>query len=170
MNRDACQSMEEWLVDFADDALAGAEAARVREHIEQCPPCRSTVAALRQSLKAAETIWQENLGELHGRRGRTRRWRMWRYVAAAAGIALAVGTVFYRPTRHQPATDVPTLAEIENHVAASGRAARLLARVDQLETQTSLRDVAKSQYRYILEKYPVTDAAESARVKLKSLR
>lgn len=167
MNRDSCQTIEELLVDFADDALTGAETARVRAHIEQCPPCRATVEALRQSLACAQTIWQDNTR--HRRRTRALQSHRWRYVAVAAGILLAAGTLAYWPARHRPTGDAPTLAEIENRIDVSGRAARLLARIDQLETQASLRDVAESQYRYIMEKYPDTAAAESARLKLKSL-
>lgn len=168
MNRQTCQAMEELLVDFADDTLTGAEAARVCEHIEQCPDCRATVAALRQSLECAQTIWQDNAARI----GRTRGVgsRQWHYVAAAAGILLAVGTLCYWPCGHQPAPNAPTLAEIEIRIAESGHAARLLARVDQLETQASLRDVAESQYRYILERYPNTAAAESVHRKLESFR
>ena len=168
MNQDSCQAMEEWLVDFADDALTGAEAARVREHLAQCSHCRATVEALRQSLKATEMIWQANARDA-GRTRTTRRGR-WRYVAAAAGVLLAAGILAHRPARHQPAPSEPTLAEIESRIAASGRAARLLARIDQLETQASLREVAESQYRYIVERYPDTTAAASARLKLESLR
>ena len=167
MNRDACQTMEELLVDFADEALPSDQAAKVREHVEQCPHCRATVEALTQSLAMAQTIWQDNahdVGQIRARQS-----HRWRYIAAAASILLAVGTLSYWPARHAPTADVPTLAEIENHIAAAGRAARLLARVDQLETQTPLRDVAESQYRYIVETYPDTGAAESARLKLKSL-
>jgi ElaB/YqjD/DUF883 family membrane-anchored ribosome-binding protein len=168
MNHGSCQMIEELLVDFADDALTGDEAVQVREHLKECPHCRATIEALRQSLEAAQTIWQENARDV----GRARAFspHKWRYVAVAAGILLAIGALFYRPGRHQPATGGPTLAEIENRVAASGRAARLLVTVDQLESQASLRDVAQSQYRYILEKYPKTAAAEAARLKLKSLR
>ena len=168
MNRDACQTIEELLVDFADETLTGAEADRVREHVERCPHCRTTVEALKQSLTCAETIWQANAHDVG--QTRTRRSHGWRYIAAAAGILLAAGALLYRPARHQPAPSAPTLAEIENRIAASGRAARLLARVDQLETQASLRNVAESQYQYIVEKYPDTTAADSARLKLKSLR
>jgi len=157
MNRDSCQTIEDLLVDFADGALTGAD--------EQCPHCRETVEALRQSLAAAETIWQDNAGHV----ARAPRSRKWHYVAAAASIALAVGTLLYRPTPPQPAPSAPTLAEIENDIATAGRAARLLARVDQLETQTSLQHVAASQYRYIAERYPDTVAAASAQLKLKSL-
>ena len=55
-------------------------------------------------------------------------------------------------------------------MAQSARAARLLATVDQLDSQASLRDVAESQYRYILAKYPETSAAKAAQLKLESLR
>jgi hypothetical protein len=81
---------------------------------------------------------------------------------------LAAGALFYRPTPELPAPSPPTLAEIENRIAASGRAARLLARIDQLDTQAALRDVARSQYQYLVEKYPDTTAAAAARLKLES--
>jgi hypothetical protein len=169
MKRDPCQTIEELLVDFADEALTGAEAARVRDHVGQCPQCRATVTALRQSLQCAQTIWQDNLPPVQSGSKPVLRALRWRYVAAAAGILLAVGTLTYWPSRPEPAPSGPTLAEIESRIAASGRAARLLARVDQLETQASLQPVAASQYRYIAERYPDTTAAASARLKLESL-
>ena len=168
MNRDPCQTMEELLVDFADDALTGAEATRVREHVAQCPHCRATVEALRQSLEVAQTIWLDNAREV-SRTGASQS-RNWRYALVAACILLGGGTLLYRTTSQQPAGNAPTPAEIENRIAASGRAARLLARIDQLETQASLREVAESQYRYIVERYPDTPAATSARLKLESHR
>lgn len=168
MNRDTCQTIEELLVDFVDETLTGADAARVRGHVEQCSDCRAMVQALRQSLQCAEVIWQDNAHSVG--RSRALRSQKWPYVAAAAGILLAAGVLLYRPKPSPPPASPPTLAEIENRIAASGRAARLLARIDQLETQASLRDVAASQYRYIMEKYPDTTAAASARLKLESLR
>jgi len=170
MNHVTCQTIEEQLVDFADETLTGAEAERIREHVAQCADCRATVEALRQSLQCAQVIWHDNARSI----GRTRTLclRKWPYMsAAAAGILLAAGALFfYRPKFQPPTSGTPTLAEIENRIAASGRAARLLARADQLEMQASLRDVAQSQYRYIVEKYPDTPAAASARLKLESLR
>ncbi len=168
MNRQTCQAMEELLVDFADEALTGAEAARVRAHIEQCPHCRATLTALRQSLAAARTIWQDNVGDVS--RSRVPRSHKWRYAAAAAGILLAIGVLVHQTARHQPTAGAPTMTEIEKRIAESGHAAGLLARIGQLETQTSQQDVARGQYRYLAEKYPDTTAAESARRKLKSLR
>ena len=169
MNRQTCQAMEELLVDFADETLTGAEAARVREHIERCPHCHTMVDALRQSLGTAQTIWQDNLPSVQSDRKGALQSLRWRNVAAAAGILLAVGTLTHWPSRPRPAPSAPTLAEIENHIAAAGRAARLLARVDQLETKASLQHVAASQYRYIADRYRDTTAAASAQLKLKSL-
>lgn len=167
MKRDTCQIMEERLVDFADDALPSDQANQVREHIEQCPHCRETVAALNQSLTCAETIWQDNAHDVG--RTQTTRSRRWRYVAAA-GILLTVSIMIHRPVHRPPPTSTPTLAEIENHIAESGIAARLLAATAQLEAQTSLQDLVESQYRHISEKYSDTTAAEPAHLKLKSLR
>ena len=170
MNPDRCPEIEEKLVDFADGVLSGAEAERVREHIEQCVDCRATVEALGQSLEAAQAIWQDNLRNDQAGRDPARRIHMAHYLAAAACVALAVTGAFYWPTRHQPVDSAPTLAEIESQIAASASAARMLAAVDKLGTQPALREIAKSQYRYIIDKYPDTPAAEPARLKLESLR
>ena len=170
MSRDRCAEIQEKLVDFADGVLSGAEAGRVREHIEQCAECRATVEALGQSLEAAQAIWQDNLREDHAGQGHARRIHMARYLAAAACVALAVGAAAYWSTRDRPIPSAPTLAEIENQIAASASAARMLAAVDKLGTQPALREIAKSQYRYIIDKYPDTPAAEPARLKLESLK
>lgn len=168
MNRDSCQITEELLVDFADDVLGGKDTARVREHIERCPRCRATVEALRQSLEIAQVIWQDNACPVSCARPLPVQWR--RYAAVAAAVLLAVGALAYWPARRPAPADAPTLAEIEDRMAQSARAARLLATVDQLDSQASLRDVAESQYRYILAKYPETSAAKAAQLKLESLR
>jgi anti-sigma-K factor RskA len=151
MNRAFCQTIEARLVD-----------------LEQCPTCRAMVDALRQSLRCADVIWQDN-------------WRdaqtlpasgvgAWRYIAVAACIVVAAGGLWCWSVRRKPVTKTPTLAEMEQHISAAGAAARLLAATDQLQMQASLRDVTESQYRYILEKYPDTKAAVQARLKLESPR
>ncbi len=168
MNRDSCQITAELLVDFADDTLSDEEAARVHKHIEECPQCRATVEALKQSLGTAQAIWRDNACPASRARTLPLPWR--RYAAAAAAVLLAAGALMYRPARQPARADAPTLAEIEDRMTQSATAARLLATVDQLESQPSLRDVAESQYRYILVKYPETSAAKAARLKLESLR
>jgi hypothetical protein len=170
MNPDRCPEIEEKLVDFADGVLSGAEVERVREHIEQCAHCQAIIEALGQSLEAAQAIWQDNLRDGQAGRGHARRIHMAHYLAAAACVALAIGGAFYWPTRHRPALSAPTLAEIENQIAASASAARMLAAVDKLGTQPALREIAKSQCRYIIDKYPDTPAAEPARLKLEALK
>jgi len=167
MNHETCQTLEEQLVDFADDALTGIEAERVGRHVAQCSDCRATVDALRQSLRCAQAIWQDNARPV----SRTRRLPLWRWpYLAAAGVLLAVGALLYRSTSPLPAPDAPTLTKIEDQITASAGAARLLIAAGQLETQPSLRDVVISQYQYIVEKYPDTAAAAPAHLKLKALR
>jgi len=168
MNRDSCQITGELLVDFADDTLSCEEAARVREHVEQCPQCRATVEALKQSLETAQAIWRDNACPASSARTLPLHWR--RYAAVAATVLLAAGALMYRPARQPARADAPTLAEIKNRMTQSAQAARLLVTVEQLESQASLRDVAKSQYRYILAEYPETSAAKAARLKLESFR
>ncbi len=168
MNRDHCREIEELLVDLADGILAGEETTRVRSHLERCPHCRETFEALGESLQCAEAIWQHHLND--ERAARTGSRRVWRYLAFAAGILLVCGAALFWPGRADPPAEAPTLAEIEQRIATAGTAARLLAATGQLETQASLRDVAENQYRYILTKYPDTEAAIQARRKLESYR
>ncbi len=169
MNHDTCQTIEEWLVDFADGALPSDQAARVRAHLSRCPACQTTVKALQQSLAVAQTIWQDNARDVG--QPRTRRPSHWHYGAVAATILLALGTLFYRPGgRPHPATPGPSLADIERQMSEAASAARLLVATEQMEAQPSLRDVAENQYRYIVEKYPDTAAAQPARLKLQALR
>lgn len=168
MNHHPCPDMEEKLVDLADDTLTPEEAGSVRDHLAQCPHCRATVEALRQSLEVARSIWQDDLRD--DRVGQVGHTHVGRYVAVAACVVLAVAGVSYWSARRQPVAGPPTIAEIEDHIAASAAAARMLAAVSQLETQTALRDVTESQYRYIVDKYPDTAAAEPARRRLESLR
>lgn len=168
MNRDSCQAIEERLVDFTDGTLAGDEEERVQAHIEHCPHCRATVEALRQSLRCAEVIWRDNLCDTQAVRVRPH--RLWRRLAVAASTLLACGLAMFWSSRPRPLLEAPTLAEIEQRIAAAGTAARLLAATDQLEAQASLRGMAENQYRYILAKYPDTEAAVEARLRLKSFR
>ncbi len=168
MNRDSCQAIEEMLVDFADGVLAHDEAERVGAHIEHCPHCRALLEALKQSLRCAEVIWQDNR---YGTQAvRVSPWRLGRYGAIAAGVVLSLGSVLVWFAHQKPAAKALTLAEMEHRIAAAGTAARLLAATDQFETQASLRDAAQSQYRYIVSQYPDTEAAVQARLKLKSFR
>jgi predicted anti-sigma-YlaC factor YlaD len=170
MSRDSCPEIQEKLVDFADGVLSGEETIQVREHIEQCAHCRATVDALGQSLEAARVIWQDNLRADQAGRGHARRTPIGRYLAAAACVALTIGAAFYWSGHRRSVDSAPTLAAIENEIAASASAARILAAVDKLESQPALREIAKNQYRYIIDKYPDTPAAQPARLKLESLR
>ena len=169
MNHDTCQTVEAWLVDFADDTLPSDPAARVQAHLAQCPTCRATVEALHQSLAIAQTIWQDTARDVG--QSQPRRLSLWHYGAVAAAILLALSTLFYRPGgRPQPAAPSPSLADIERQMIEAASAARLLVATEQMAAQPTLRDVAESQYRHIVEKYPDTAAAEPARLKLQALR
>ena len=147
--------------------LTGPEADRVRDHVAQCPHCRETVEALRQSLEIAQTIWQDNAQDVG--RARARRSHKWRHIAAAAGILLAIGILAQRTPPNQSPPAAPTMDEIERRIAEAGHAASLLAAVDGLETLPALREVAERQYKYIVDNYPDTPVAEPARLKLQAL-
>ncbi|MBN1363022.1 MAG: hypothetical protein JW993_20655 [Sedimentisphaerales bacterium] len=168
MNRDCCGEIEELLVDVADGVLADDVAGQVTSHLERCLRCRRLVEDLRQSIRCATILWQDNLHSTQVVPIRSR--GLWRYVAVAAGVVLAVGAAWFSTGRPKPRPGTLTLAEMEQRIVAAGSAARLLAATDELQEQTTLRDVAESQYRYILAKYPDTEAAVQARAKLKTLR
>jgi len=171
MNEEICREFEERLVEYADGELLADEHEQVRRHVERCARCRMTVEALLESIRIAEAIWQGHLEDRQvvagHRRSGVRWWRL-DIVAAAACLVLGIGGAVlwsvFRPQSQAPLT----VADVEDRMARSAAAARLLAAADLLGTQAGDRALVESQYRYILRRYPDTDAAAEVRLKLQS--
>lgn len=170
MSQDKCEQLEGLLVDYADGLLDGEEAAEVAGHIEQCLACRDKVEALDESLELARVIWRDNLDESTSRsavRPSLARvlMRRWPAVAAAAVVVFAVAVISHRRPMAGPAGPQLTAEQVEAQIMAEGSAARLLAAAEILARKPHARELARSQYRYILEYYPETEAAVQARTK-----
>jgi anti-sigma factor RsiW len=166
----SCEQIEKVLVDYADGELSPSESRDVAEHIAECERCRRTVEALHRSLELAGIVWADGLEEIRDagvpqtRAARRFKWR--RYAAVAASILLVTGISILWLTTTRPKQAQPTLAEIEQEIEDSGRAARLLAAAELLAEYPDAQSIAKQQYRYIVETYPQTPAATQAKPRI----
>jgi hypothetical protein len=59
-----------------------------------------------------------------------------------------------------------SFAEIERRITQAGNAARLLAATELLAEYPDAQSIVKDQYRYIVETYPETSAANKAKLKI----
>jgi anti-sigma factor RsiW len=173
MTEMSCEEVEQMLVDYGDGYLSPSESTEVSGHLAKCRRCREMLKALQRSLELADVIWQDGLAEVEAIRAdisAKRRWAWQRYAAIAAGIlvVLGVGLLWRGPAR--PSRVEPSFAEIERTINEAGTAARLLAATERFADQPWAEALVKSQYRYIVDKYPDTQAAVQARLKVNGTR
>ncbi|MBP7744933.1 MAG: zf-HC2 domain-containing protein [Phycisphaerae bacterium] len=178
MAPETCDLIAERLVDYADRELSPAEAAGVAEHVAACPACRRRLAALRQSLAAAQGVWQSVVDEVRptgpttaSRRRSARRWlpRVGVAVTAAATLLFAVAR-FGRTPETAPVKPVAmTAAQVEREIQDAGAAQAMLLVGDQLAETPGGRPYAEARFYYITEHYPATSAAAEARARLAAL-
>ena len=170
----SCKEIERMLVDYADGDLPPGESSKVREHLAQCEDCHSMLEALQRSLRLADVIWQDGLAETEAIgvpiRPGARKIRWPRYAAIAATIVFVVGSLSIRRALMKPTEPKLTFAEIERKITESASAARLLAAAELLAGQPYAEDLANSQYRYIVDRYPRTEAAARVRSKVDRLK
>ena len=166
----SCEKIEEMLVDYADGQLSPDESNNVVEHLEKCEPCRKILEALQKSLTLAGAIWDDGLAETKDIRilipGKLRNIPWTRYAAAAAGIILLLTTSVVWQTLMKPVEKEIKFAEIERRITEAGTAARLLAATELLVEYPDAQTIVKKQYRYIVETYPKTSAADKAKLKI----
>jgi predicted anti-sigma-YlaC factor YlaD len=166
----SCKNIEEMLVDYADGQLSPDESNQVAEHLEKCEHCRKILKALNKSLVLAEAIWEDGLAETEDIRilipGKLRLIPWTRYAAAAAGIILLLTTSVLWQTLMKPVQKEINFTEIERSITEAGTAARLLAATELLTEFPDAKSIVDKQYRYIVETYPETSAAEKAKLKI----
>ncbi len=166
----SCEKIEEMLVDYADGLLSSGESNKVAEHLENCVPCRRTLEALQKSLALTGVIWDDGLAETKEIRilipGKMRSIPWTRYAAAAAGIILLLTTSVVWRTLMKPVDKEINFADIERSITEAGTAARLLAATELLAEYPDAQPLVKKQYRYIVETYPETSAADKAKLKM----
>lgn len=184
MTRLSCDDVCDRLVDYADSELPDAESAEVAAHVAGCEHCRRQLAALRQSLALAQTIWNDNEADLAAvapqpalritrphAASRSRR----RVAAVAAAAALLAIVGLYHRTAHQnpPAivqpSGSPIVRELELQITRAGIAMQLLTAADILAEQPGGEEFACERYRYVAATYPDTEAAAQSESRLMSL-
>ena len=169
MTEMSCRDVEQMLVDYAEEDLSPGESTKVSGHLAKCRRCSEMLKALQRSLELADVIWQDGLAEAEAIRvniSAKRRWAWQQYAAIAAGVlvVLSVGLLWRGPAK--PSRAKRSFAEIERTINEAGTAARLLAATERFAGQPWAEGLAKSQYRYIVDKYPDTQAAVQARLKV----
>jgi len=169
MNAERCEQIEPLLVDYADGTLPPPERRRIADHVAGCPRCREELDALARSLELARVVWEGNL-----RSGSQTAWaeahptrRLWPCVAAAALIVLGIGLALHRLDRPSgPMEPELTLAQIERQIFEEASAAKVLAAAELLERKPHASELAEKPYRYVIEHYPQTHAANIARTRI----
>ncbi|MFN8511443.1 MAG: zf-HC2 domain-containing protein [Thermomicrobiales bacterium] len=56
-----CQELVELVTDYLEDALAPVERARFEEHLSMCSGCRAYVEQLRDTIRLAGTLSEDDL-------------------------------------------------------------------------------------------------------------
>jgi anti-sigma factor RsiW len=170
MPPEACGQYWQQLVDFADGELQAVEAAQVARHLAACPACRRRLQALRQSLAAAQGIWQAAADDLvnTGSRGRrpVRHWWPRAGIGVAAALLLLALARFAARPSPEPA---PAPEQVARQIAAAGLAEQMLVVGGMLAETPGGQPYAVERYRYITEHYPATSAAQEARTRLAEL-
>jgi hypothetical protein len=167
-----CEEIFELLVDFTDGRLSPDESAEITEHLAKCPQCRENLKALEKSLKLANIIWEDAFADIEhvniaaGQRIRKFQWA--KYAAVAAGILLVFSISALLRSFNKPAEPQLTFAEIERQINDSGSAARLLAATELLAKHPDAKEIANTQYRYIIETYPQTNSSKMAKLLIKN--
>jgi hypothetical protein len=166
----SCEKIKELIVDYADGQLSSAESNNVAEHLKKCENCRKILTALNKSLELAGVIWTDGLSEIKEIRdpihGKARKIPWPKFAAAAAGIILLLTTsIVWRALIRSTEKEI-NFADIELRINNAGNAARLLAATELLAENSNSQSIVKDQYRYIVETYPETSAANKAKLKI----
>jgi predicted anti-sigma-YlaC factor YlaD len=165
-----CKDIKDMLVDYADGRLSQSDSSKVSEHLARCEDCQKFLDGLRKSLEMAGVIWADGLADTEAIRidvsSKTRS-ICWRRYAAAASILLVVSTSIVWQVLVRPQEAEISLADIERRITDSASAARLLAAAELLAEYPDARPIVEQQYRYVIETYPQTTAANEAKSRMK---
>ena len=168
----SCKEIEEMLVDFTDGQLSPDESNEVTEHVVQCENCRKVLEALQKSLELASVIWTDGVAETETIRipisRKVRKLIRFHYATLAASILLVVTTslVWRALVKPMEIQKKPSFVEIEHKIIDEGTAAKLLAATDLLADKPNVEQLVKKQYEYIMDRYPKTKAAETAKTRI----
>jgi len=170
MSEKPCREIEQLLVDYADGQLSPSQLSEVVEHLANCQRCSDKLKALQRSLELVRVVWEDGWADAQAihisQRVKTRALPRWAYATAAAVVAVAACWAFWHYL-NRPAPQALTVAEIERRITDEGMAARLLAATELLAGKPYAKELIKSQYNYIVERYPSTEAAATAKTRIR---
>lgn len=166
----SCKEIEKMLVDYADGGLSTGQSSEVAEHLAGCRQCSDELKALQRSLELVQVVWEDGWADAQAihisKRVETRGLPRWAYATAAAVLGVAACWAFWHYL-DRPAPQALTVAEIERRITDEGMAARLLAATKLLAGKPYAEELVKSQYNYIVERYPSTEAAATAKTRIR---
>ena len=170
MTGKSCREIEQMLVDYADGQLSPGQSSEVAEHLAGCQRCSDALKALQRSLELVQVVWEDGWADAQAihisKRVKTREIPRWAHATAAAALAVAACWAFWHYL-NRPAPQALTVAEIERRITDEGMAARLLATAELLAAKPHAEELVKSQYNYIVERYPSTEAAATAKTRIR---
>jgi predicted anti-sigma-YlaC factor YlaD len=164
-----CEDIKQMLVDYADGQLSPSDSCNVAEHLAKCEKCQKLLEALHKTLDLTGVIWADSLSETENIRiptTNTRKVRWLRYAAIAASIFLLATVSIVWHTLTRPIANELTYAEIERKIMDEGTAAKLLATTDLFSSMPNAERLVKKQYEYIVDHYPNTKAAATAKTRI----
>jgi anti-sigma factor RsiW len=177
MPTEACETIRDQIVDYADGELDPASSGLVGDHLKQCPACQQQIEALRRSLVLAQQTWTEADRRLDGVSTPTTRRstflrklpRRLSIAVAAAVVLVLVRPLWQSPPSVGPFTNAPakSLARIEQEIWQAGAAAEMLAAADVLARAPGGEPYAHDSLRLIAKRYPNTRAAGEAEDRLR---
>ena len=162
MTKKPCEEIRDLLVDYADGELAERDSQQVTEHLAECRACRQTVRSLERSLHLAKAVWLDNLEAPRTISAHRYVTGWWRYAAVAAVFLIIASVPIFTSIRRPVGPDT-AYARIEQHVTSVATAARLLAATQILAQCEGTESIVEEQYRYILDHYADTPAAQMLR-------
>ena len=177
MPTEACETIRDQLVDYADGVIDKHAGIRVAAHLTTCPSCRRRAVALSKALVLAQESWSLAVKELDHvqvpsvpravRRHRLKRPAV--AASAAAVILLLTWTAWQQPRPDDAflANRDPTIGDLEHEIWQAGAAAELLAAASLVGETPGGELYARTQLRAIALRYSSSSAAAAATERLR---
>lgn len=155
MKKSICDEISVQLVDYVDGELSPEEAQHIEGHLASCPDCSKLVKALNDSLSIAQGLWEDAhqaAGQIPMPQLSPSKTRSWtRYAAVAAGITILIGVLWLIPKKQSDSQ--LSLAQVEEQVRQSARAAQLLVATRMLSECQGTEELVQQQLQYIQTQY-----------------
>ena len=155
MKNSICDEISVQLVGYVDGELSPEQVHAIGEHLASCPDCSKLIKALEQSLSIAQGLWQDayqKAGQIPLPKHAPSKTRSWiRYAAVAAVTAVLLAVLWQIPQRSQDAQ--LSLAQVEEQVRQSARAAQLLVATRMLSECKGTEELVQQQLQYIQTQY-----------------